>query len=429
MKVEVKKLPKSEVELTITVPYDAYMKWEKKALEEISKEIKVPGFRSGNIPEEIVRKNVSPEQIKVATLDFVFPQTYSEAVKSNDIQVIAQPKVDIKSDIKKEGDDFVYVAIVAVMPEIKVGNYSKIKVARKEAKVEQKSIDETIKMIMDRYAEWKDADRKAEKGDRAELTFEGFDMEGKAIPNTASKNHPVILGSNTMVPGFEDGVVGMAKDETKEYPVTFPEKYHSASLQGKVVNFKVTLNRLEEKLEQKLDDAMVEKITGKKQSADELKKLVEEDLKAEMEHRNREEHDNAVVSEIIKITKVEIPEAMLEQELDHMLEEQKARIKQQGLEWEQFLTHIKKSEDDFKKDHTKGAEERIIARLGVQYIIKDAKVSATDEETEAKIKEIASKYPEEQQKKIADYYKDDKEAFRYLKNSLAADKLIDMLSK
>jgi FKBP-type peptidyl-prolyl cis-trans isomerase (trigger factor) len=95
-----------------------------------------------------------------------------------------------------------------------------------------------------------------------------------------------------------------------------------------------------------------------------------------------------------------------------MLEEQKARIKQQGLEWEQFLTHIKKSQDDFMKDHRKGAEERIIARLGVQYIIKDAKVSASDEETEAKIKEIASKYPDDQKQKIADYYKNDKEAFK-----------------
>ena len=243
MTVEVKKLPKSEVELTITVPYDVYMKWEKKAVEEVGKEIKVPGFRSGNIPEEIVRKNVNPEAIKGATLDFVFQQTYVEAVKANDIQVIAQPKVDIKSDIKKEGDDFVYVATVAVMPEVKVGNYSKIKVAKKEAKVEQKSIDDTIQMIMDRYAEWKDVERKAEKGDRVEINFEGFDMEGKAIPNTASKNHPIIIGSNTMVPGFEDGVIGMSKGENKEYEVTFPEKYHSASLQGKMVQFKVTLNR------------------------------------------------------------------------------------------------------------------------------------------------------------------------------------------
>jgi len=429
MKVEVKKLPKSEVQLTITVPYDVYKKWEKKALEEISKEIKISGFRSGNIPENIIRENVNEEAIKAATLDFVLPQTYAEAVKGNEINVIAQPKVDIKSNIKKEGDEFVYVATVAVMPEVKVGDYNKIKVARKEAKVDPENVDKTIGMIMDRYAEWKDVDRKAQKGDRAELDFEGFDAEGKSIPNTASKNHPVILGSNTMVPGFEEGIMGMAKGETKKFEIEFPKNYHAASMKGKKVTFKVTLNRLEEKLEQKLDDALVEKITGVKQSTEEFRKLVEGDLKSEIERRNQEEHDNAVVSEVIKITKAEIPQAMLDEEIEHMLAEQKARIKQQGLEWEQFLSHIKKSEEDFRKDHIKSAEQRIIARLGVQHIIKDAKVSATDEEVDAKIAEIASKYPEDQTKKILDHYKNDKEAYRYLRNNLAADKLIDMLSK
>ena len=429
MKVEVKKLPKSEVELTITVPYDVYKKWEMKALEEISKEVKVPGFRPGNIPENIIRENVREEAIKATTLDYVLPQTYAEAVKSNNINVIAQPKVDIKSDVKKEGDDFVYVATVAIMPEVKVGDYKKIKVQRKEAKVEKESIDKTVEMIMDRYAGWKDVDRKAQKGDRAELNFEGFDEEGKPVPNTSSKNHPVIIGSQALVPGFEDGVIGMAKGETKEFDITFPKNYHAESMKGTTVKFKTTLNRLEEKIEQKLDDAMVEKITGTKQSVDEFKKLVEQDLKAEVEQRNREEHDNAVVNEIIKITEADLPDALIDQEIEVMLQEHKGRVKNQGLEWEQYLNHIKKTEDDFKKERRKDAKDRVVAKLGVQHIIKDADVHATDEEVNAKIEEIASHYPKEQKNKIIEHYKNDKEAYRFLKNNLAADKLIDMLSK
>jgi len=429
MKVEVKKLPKSEVELTITVPYDVYKKWEAKALIEISKEIKVPGFRPGNIPENIIRENVREEAIKATTLDYVLPQTYAEAVKSNELNVIAQPKVDIKSDVKKEGDDFVYVATVAIMPEVKVGDYKKIKIQRKEAKVEKESIDKTVEMIMDRYAGWKDVERKAQKGDRAELNFEGFDEEGKPVPSTSSKNHPIIIGSQALVPGFEDSVLGMAKGETKEFDITFPKNYHAETMKGKTVKFKTTLNRLEEKIEQKLDDAMVEKITGTKQSVDEFIKLVEQDLKAEIEQRNREEHDNVAVNEIIKITKADLPDALIDQEVEGMLQEQKERVKNQGLEWEQYLSHIKKTEDDFKKDRRKDAEQRVIAKLGVQHIIKDANVHATDEEVNAKIEEIASRYPEDQRKKIIEHYKNDKEAFRYLKNNLSADKLIDMLSK
>jgi len=428
MKVEVKKLPKSEIQLTITVSYETYCKWEKKALEDIGKEIKVPGFRAGHIPEDVILQNVSKETVKATTLDYVLPQTYAEAVKEHDLQVICQPKVEVKSDVKKEGDDFVYVVVVAVMPEVEVKDYKKIKVARKPVKVERKSIDDTVQMIMDRYAEWKEVDRKAKEGDRAEVGFEGFDEEGKALPNTASKNHPVILGSKTMVPGFEDAIISMGKGESKEADITFPKDYHSKAMQGKKVKFKITLNRLEEKNEQKLDEAMVEMITGQKQSVGDFEKLVEEDLKSEMERRNQQEHDNAVVSEIIKITKAEIPEALVDQELDYMLHEQKHRVEDQGLEWEQFLKHVKKTEENFRKDNRKAAEERIMARLGVQHIIKDAKIEITDKEVEAKIDEIASKYPDDQKKKVKEYYKDE-QAFRNLRHNLAADKLIDMLSK
>jgi len=428
MKVDIKKLPKSEVELTITVPYETYQKWEKKALEDIGKKIKVSGFRPGSIPEDVIRQNVQPESIKASTLDHVLPQTYAEAVRENNLQVVTQPKVDIKSTVEKEGDEFVYTAVVAVMPEVKMGDYKKIKVARKPVKVEPKNIDDTIQMIMERYAEWKDVERKAKEGDRAELAFEGFDEKGEAIPNTASKNHPVILGSKTMVPGFEEAVIGMGKGETKEFEVKFPKDYHAQPMQGKNVKFKVTLNRLEEKKEQKLDEEMIEKITGKKQSVEDFKKLVEEDLKKEMEQRNRQDHDNAVVSEVIKITKAELPEALLEQELGMMMEEQKRRVQQQGLSWEQYLQHVKKTEDDFKKDHRKGAEERVLARLGIQHIIKDADLKVEEGEVDKKIEEVINQYPPEQQKAAREHFEKDENARRNFRHNMAADKLIDMLS-
>ena len=427
MKVDIKKLPKSEVQLTITVPYEVYKKWEKKALEEFGKKMKIKGFRTGHIPEDVILQNVELDVLKGATLDYVLPQTYSEAVKENDLKVIARPNVEIKSDITKKDDDFVYIATVAVMPDVKIGDYKKIKVKRKPVKVDAKDIEETIKMIIDRFAEWKDVDRTAKKGDRTEIAFEGFDEKGNTIPNTTSKNHPIILGSNTMVPGFEDAIVGMSKNETKETKITFPKDYHSEPMKGKKVKFAITLNRLEEKAEQELNEALIEKATGKKMDIKEFKKTVEEDLKVEMINRNQQEHDNAVVSEIIKITKVEVPEVLIEQEVEGMLEEQKQRIAQQGIEWEQFLTHIKKTEDDFKKDHTKGAEDRIIARLGVQTIIKDAKITISDKEVEEKVKEIASPHPKDQQAKIKEHYKN-KEQADFLRHNLAADKLIDMLS-
>ncbi len=429
MKSSVKKLPKSQVELTISVPYEEYLQAEKHALEHISEELKVEGFRPGHIPEDVIREKVDEQTIREVTIEHLLPMTYANAVKEHKVDVIARPKIDIKTPIKKAGDELTYVATVSIMPEIKMGDYKKIKVKREPVKVEPKQIEETLAMIVDRFAEWKDATGKAKKGHRAEITFEGFDEKKAAIPGTASKNHPVILGSNVMVPGFEDSIIDMAVGDTKEFDVDFPKDYHAEPLRGKKVGFKLTLGRLEEKLQKELTPELVEKVTGEKQSVEDFKKRVETDLKAEMEARARSEHDAKVVQEVMKITKVDLPEELINEELEYMKEEHKERVRQQGLTWEQYLKHIKKTEEDFVKDNRKGAEERLLARLGVQFILKDAKITVGDEEVTKKIEEMAAKYPENVRKQVHEHYGKDTEGWRSMKNNMAADKLIDMLSK
>ena len=429
MKSEIKKLPKSQVELTITVPYEDYEKAEKKAIETLSKEIKIPGFRAGHIPEEMVREQVDKQTIYNVALEHLIPDTYIKAVKENDIHIIAQPKVDVKTHIKKAGDQLVYTATVSVMPELKMGDYKKIKVERPKLKVEKSQIDETIQMIVDRFAEWNDVKRKAKKGDRAEINFEGFDDKGVAIPNTKSKNHPIILGSKMMVPGFEEEIEGMEIGAEKEFPLNFPKDYHSKEMQGKKIMFKVSLNRLEEKKEIALDENLIEKIAGHKQSVEDFKKRVEEDLLAEMKTRAEREHDNKVIQEIIKIMKIDLPDVLVEEEIEYLKNDQKERVKQQGITWEQYLAHIKKTEEDFAKDHRKAAEERLMARLGVLHILKDAKIEIADEQADARIKEMSAGYPKEYQAKFLEYYQKGSDGYRTLKNNMAADKLIDMLSK
>ena len=429
MKVELKKLPKSEVELTITVPYADYKKYEKKAIEGIGKKIKVSGFRSGHIPENIVRKEVTDEAVKMATLDCIFPQTYAKAVKENKVAAIARPEVDIKSDVEKDGDDFIYVAKVAVMPEVKLGDYKKIKVTKELAKVTNKSVKETIDMIMSRFAEWQGVDRKVKEGDRVEVDFEGFDEQGVSIPNTASKNHPIIIGSKTMIPGFEKEMIGLKKGEEKVFDITFPKDYHAENMMGKKVKFKITLNRLEEKKKQKLDADMIKKITGKEWTVDDFKKSVEEDLIKEKGRDNKQKFENEVVEKLIKIAVIEVPQAMIDEEIDHMINEQKGRLSQQGMNWENFLKHSKKTEEEVKKDYAIISEDRIKARLIMQEIIKKEAIKVADEEVRAKIDEMIKGYPKEQRSKIEDHYKKDPEAMRFIENTLLADKLFKLFIK
>lgn len=422
----VKKLPKSQVEITIKVSYEAYKKAEQAALKKISKEIKVDGFRAGHIPEAIVREKVPAVTIEGFTMEELVPTSYTEAVKEHKLFVIAQPKIEVKTPVKNEGDELVYIATVALMPEVDLGDYKKIKVKAKDVKVSKKEVDETIEMLMSRFAEWKDVERAAKNGDRVELDFAGYDEKGVEIPNTASKNHPVVLGSKTMIPGFEDEILGLKVGDEKEFDITFPKEYHAKMMQGKKVTFKVKLGRLEEKKPQVLDEAMVEKISGKKEAVDAFKANIEKDLLAEMKQRAQKDTDNEVVAEIVKMAKAELPETLIQDEINMLKEERQKQVAQQGLTWEQYLAHIKKTEEDFVKDHQKSAEERLLARLAVNKILKQEDIKATDEEVEAKIKEAAERYPEDSRQQVLDYYKPGSEAYRMLKNNLAADKLIKM---
>lgn len=429
MKVDIKNLKNSQVELTITVPYADYKKAEEKALVILSKEVKADGFRSGHVPEDVIREKAGVEGVINATLDVILPETYSKAIQDNNIQVIARPNVELKTPVQKEGDDLVYVATASIMPEVKVGDWKKIKVAKGEAKVSKKEVDETIKMIEDRFTEWKDVDRKAKDGDRVEATFEGFDEEGKPIPNTASKNHPVILGAKSMIPGFEEAILGMSKDEEKEFDVTFPKEYHAENMKNKKVKFKLSVGRVEEKEVKKLDESMIEKATGKKQTIDEFKKRVEEDLLKEVQGRTKQEHDNKVVQEIVKITKADLPDELIKEEVEYMKQDQKAHIAKQGLQWDQYLKHVKKTEEDFDKDHEKPAKERLLARLGVQTVLKESGIKIEGKDVEIHIKTIADGYPEDQKKQVFEHYKEGSQGYANLKNNLAADKLIEMLTK
>ncbi len=426
MPATLKKLPKSQVELTITVPYSEFAKAEKEALQRIGQEIKVDGFRQGHIPEEVIREKAGDAMIRSAALETAIPMSYSAAVREYDVQVITQPKVEIKNYVEKEGDDLVYTATVSTMPEVKLGNYKKIKVKKEAKKVTDKEVDETLEMIVNRFAEWKDVERAAKDGDRVEIDFEGFDEKGAVIPNTASKNHPVVLGSKSMVPGFEEAVVGMKVGEEKEFEVTFPKDYHAAEMKGKKVKFKLKLGRLEEKVSKELDESMIEKATGQKQSVADFKKRVREDLEQEVAQRAQVEVDNKVVAEIIKITEAELPESLIQDEINMMKEERKQAVSRQGLTWEQYLQHIKKTDEDFSKDHEKPARERLLARLGVNQIIKEEKVEAADADVEKRIDEMAANYPEDQRDKVMEYYKKGGEGYRMLKNNLSADKLIKM---
>jgi len=243
MKYEIKK-DKANVTLTIEVEPSEILKHKKKACEDFSNEIKIDGFRPGHAPMHIVEQYVDKNHILAHTYEIAIQYSYADAVIKEKLQVVSHPKIVMKSDSTKdysEGDEnFKFEAEVAVMPEVALKDYKSIKVEKSEPKVEKKEIDETIEEMQKYFTTWADVDREVKKGDRVEIDFEGFDPkekdekgEHKVIPNTASKNHPVIVGEGSLVPGFEDNLIGMKKGETKEFELTFPKDYHNKDFQSK----------------------------------------------------------------------------------------------------------------------------------------------------------------------------------------------------
>lgn len=421
MKVTVEKLPKSEVKLTIEVPAERLEKFMQKAAEQISQHFKIPGFRPGHVPLDVLKQHVNEEGIEAHMLDIALPETYTEAVMKEKLQVVSRPKVEVKSK-----NPLVYEAVVAVYPEITVSGYDKIKVKKEEPKVEEKDVQEVLDNIQKRQATWKDVEREAKKGDRVEIDFDGFDEGGAPLDNTSSKNHPLIIGDNSLIPGFEDELIGLKKEEKKSFKVTFPKEYHHKPFQNKKVEFKVTMNRIEEGTMPEWNAEFIKQVTGEDKTMDELKKIVTDNLKLDKEQAEKVRRENEFLDGIIEHTKLDIPEALIEEEIDMMIEEFKNELQQQaGATLEQFLEQTKKELKELRDERRKEAEKRLTLRFGLQKIFEVEKIDVTKEELDKEMEHIINLYPPKEQYKVRKEYKEGSYLVRRLENKMKMDKLFE----
>jgi len=399
MEFEIKKLEKSEVEIMVTLTDEDFAKYRDHAIKEIAEEIDVKGFRKGNIPAHIVEQKVGETTIKAHAQEKAIQKTYAEIIVKEKLEVISHPRISIESS-----EPLKYKAIVAVMPEISIDGYEKISVKVKEAKLTEKEEKEAIESIEKRNTKYTDTDQAAKMGDRAELDFEGFDEDGKSVENTKSSNHPVILGENTLIPGFEEEIVGLKKGEKKEFEIKFPSDYFKKDFQNKKMKFKIEVKKLEKAEIPKLDEEMIEKLIGKKQSIEEFKKELQESLQQNKESENQATAENEYVEQLIKLIKVDLPEIFIDDEINHMIEEMKQKINPSA-KTDEFLEQIGKTFEEYKEKYKKEAKNRVLARLALREAINATETKVSDDEIKAELEKIKSFYPEAQHKKIEEDYK------------------------
>ncbi|MBT4917380.1 trigger factor [Candidatus Peregrinibacteria bacterium] len=423
MDYKVKKLEKSQVEIKVTVSKEIMEEAEKKAADEISKDVKVKGFRPGHVPPHVLEQYVDKKYIEAHAQEMAIQKSYAEVVVTEKIQVVSRPKVKIDSE-----DPLTYTATVAVLPEVEIKDYKSIKVDKKEPKVTDKDIQEVVDDLKKYGTKYKDVDRAAKKGDRVEVDFEGFDKDGKSLEGTKSSNHPVILGGDSLIPGFEDEIVGLKKDEKKEFDITFPKDYGKEDFQGKKVKFKVEVKRIEEAEEPEVNDALIEQVTGKKQKLEDFKKDIEKNVKARKEEEEGKRQENEYIEKLLKATKVDIPEALIEEEAEYIMHDMKHDVVQKGLNWEDFLKQSNTKEEDLKKKYRPEAERRIKVRLALRHVIEEEKLEATDKELMAELEKVKNFYPPAEHEKIMEQYESG-ELKAQLTNKITLGKLFDKVLK
>lgn len=392
MKIEIKDLPKSQKELNIKVFTEEMEEYTKKAVEKLAKNIKIDGFRDGKVPNDVAKKQLGDAAIFEEATHFAIESSYLKAIEENKLSPLGHPKADIVKAVP--GNTLEYKIIITVMPDVKLGSYEKVSGKVEEAKIEDARIQKELETIQKKKAIYLTKSESAEKGDRVEIDFESR-VGGVKIEGGESKNHPLIIGQGMFIPGFEDNIVGMKKDDIKKFSLVFPKDY-KPELAGKNVDFKVEVKIVQKVELSKIDDEFAKSV-GKFKSLDDLKKNIKEGITAEEENKFKEEFKNKLIDQVSEKSVVEIPDIMVESEIENMLNEFKNNIAQTGIKFEDYLQNVNTSVEKLKIEWKDLAEKRIKSGLVMREISLKEKIKIEDEKIEERVNETLKNYPNEEE--------------------------------
>ena len=420
MSVKVEKTEnKNELKLEFTIESKIFDEGMKKVFNKNAKYFNIPGFRKGKAPFNIVEKYYGSEIFYEDTFNEVVPEIYDNAIKEEKLDVVSKPDIDIVQMGK--GKDLIFTAVVAIKPDVKLGKYKGIELEKIEYPVTDKDIDDEVKRMAEQNSRMVSVtDRATEMGDIAVIDFVGS-VDGVEFEGGKAENHELELGSGSFIPGFEEQVVGMKIDEVKDINVKFPDEYPSKELAGKDSVFKITLHEIKKKELPEIDDEFAKDVS----EFDTLKDL-KADIKSKKEKQNEDrakaELEEKAVKAISDDSEVDIPQGMIELELDNMEKDMDTRLKYQGINLEQYLKMLGKTKTDFRNESAEPAKDSIKYRLVLEAICKDAKIDADEKEVEEKLKELANSYG----RKVEDL-KNNEDLLLHIKENIKSEKAIDTI--
>ncbi len=422
MSVKVENLDNNMAKLTIEVEADRLVEATKKAYNRQKNSISIPGFRKGKVPQQMVEKMYGPEVFFDEAANILIQEEYPKAYDECGLDIVSQPEVEVVQ-IEK-GKPFIFTAEVALKPEVKLGKYNGITVTRQDITVTDEDVENEIKSQLSRNARSIDVtDRAAKMGDTVVLDFDGS-VDGVPFEGGKSENYTLELGSNSFIPGFEDQLCGKNLEEDIDVNVTFPEDYHAEELAGKAALFKCKLHKITAKELPELNDEFAED-QGFDSVAD-YKEDVKKTLTERKENAAKRTQEDEALAKIIADSKMDIPDAMVDFQVNQMLSEYANNLRQSGLSFEQYMQFTGMTLDQLKAQMRPDAEDRIKGSLVLEAIAKAEGFEGTDEDVEKKIAEMAEQYGmkvEDIQKNIPDSEKEN------MKKDVALEKAINFVTE
>ena len=380
---------KNKHEIVITIEGDKWQEALKRAYDKNKKDIKVDGFRPGKVPYEMYVKKFGVERLFFDASDIVVQDAYDKALDENKLEPVAKPTVDIK-EVDKDKITFAFTIITK--PELNIKKYKDLKIKKDKLEVTKEEIDHEIEHLLEHYAELVVKDGKASDGDTVIIDYEGS-IDGVPFDGGKAENYSLVIGSGTFIPGFEEQIIGMDKEEEKDIKVTFPEDYQAENLKGKDAIFKVKVHEIKVKKNRELDEEFFEDLGMEGVNS---KETLEDSIKEHLETHKKEDIENKFVDELMeaisKNTDVDIPEEMVEEEVDRLIERAEQNLRYQGITLDLYYQFTKTTEKDLRSQLEKEAFKNVLYRLILEEIKVLEKIEVTDKDIDDELEKMAKTY-------------------------------------
>lgn len=391
---EEKKQSKNVHEITIKIEGEEWKKALDKAFNDKKRDAVVDGFRKGKVPRNVYEKHYGKESLFIPAADYVLQDAYMKVMEENKLVPVVQPDVNL-GGIDEDGVEFVFKIITK--PEVNVKKYKGLKIEKEKVEVTKEEIEHELSHVLEKYTELVTKDGKVESGNVAVIDFEGF-KDGVAFEGGKGENYSLEIGSNTFIPGFEDQVIGMKVGEEKDINLTFPEDYGAKDLAGAAVVFKVKVNEIKEKQTRELDEEFFEDLGMEGvDSKEKLEKEIEESIKARKEMEAENNYVDKILEEVSKNVEVDIPEEMVNEEIDRLMKRFEENMRMQGISLDLYYQFSRTTEADLRNQLEKEAYSNVLYRLMLEEIMTLEKIEVTEEEVEKEAASLAEKYQMEKE--------------------------------